>query len=122
MRKNSSSLDKYSMLIKQILALHFSGCYISNKEFVEIGKKIEIVIDLSDRETVFKNLLSIAIQQNKEVELFNALSYLLKQRFDEYSKLAKDFPNASDVIQKWMHKLRSIDMLIKQKIRMNPYE
>ncbi|WP_187647540.1 hypothetical protein [Nitrosophilus labii] len=122
MKRDNQNLDKYSMLTKQILALYFSGCYITNKEFQQIGKNIGIEVDLSDRETVFKKILSLAVKNEKEVEFFNEILKLLKKRFNEYSNLAQDFPNSSDVIKEWMQKLRSIDLLIKQKIRMNPYE
>ena len=122
MRKNRSSIEKYSMLTKQILALHFSGAYITNKEFVELGKKIGIDVDLADRESVFKKILSKAVEQNKEAEFFNEISAILKNRYKEYKKIADDFPNSSEIIKNWMQKLRSIDMLIKQKIRMNMFE
>ncbi|WP_281951695.1 hypothetical protein [Nitrosophilus kaiyonis] len=122
MKKNSSNIDKYSMLTKQILALHFSGTYITNKEFIELGKKIGIDVDLADRETVFKKILSKAIEENIEAEFFNELSNVLKSRFDEYKKLADEFANSSEIIKEWMQKLRSLDMLIKQRARMSIYE
>jgi len=120
--KKNKNLDKYNMLIKQILALHFSGCYITNKELVNIGKKIKVEVDLADREKVFKDLLAKAINEKKETIFFNELSNLLKQRFEEYKKLSLDFPNSKEIIYEWMQKLKSIDRLIKQKIKMNPYE
>lgn len=122
MRKNNQILDRYSMLIKQILALHFSGCYITNKEFLKIAKNIGIEEDLTDRETLLKKILTRAVNENKEVQFFNELSKLLKNRFDIYSSLAKDFPNASDIINNWMQKLRSLNMLIKQRMKMSIYE
>ena len=122
MKKNRSNIDKYSMLIKQILALHFSGAYITNKEFVEIGKNIGIDVDLADRETVFKKILSKAVEENKENELFGAISNILKQRFKEYKRLSDEFPNSKEIINEWMHKLRSIDLLIRQRARMSIYE
>ena len=116
------NLNKYSHLTKQILALHFSGAYITNKEFVEIGRNIGIEIDLADREKVFKNILSKAIEQKKEEDFFSEISKLLKKRFDEYKKLSNEFPNSKEIIHVWMQKLKSIDMLIRQRARMNVYE
>ena len=120
--KKSQSLDKYNILIKQILALHFSGCYITNKELLQIAKNIGIDEDLTDRETLLKKILTKAINENKEVEFFNELSKLLKNRFDIYSSLAKNFPNSIEIINIWMQKLRSLNLLIRQRIRMSPYE
>ncbi|HIE35342.1 MAG TPA: hypothetical protein EYP79_04010 [Campylobacterales bacterium] len=116
MKKNNQALDKYSILIKQILALYYSGCYINNKELQKLAKNIGIETDLTDRETMFKKILTVAIKEQKEVKFFKEISKLLKQRFDEYAKLANDYPNSNQIIKEWMHKLKSTDLLIKQRV------
>ena len=112
----------FSMLEKQLLALHFNGSYISNFDFKEIAKKIGVEVDLADREKMFKNLLKIAREENKEAELYRAISDLLVERMEEYRQLSELYPKARDILGSYIQKTRSTIMLLQQRSRMNPYE
>ncbi|GEM_PF-1536181 len=116
------SIEKYSLLIKQILAVHYSGCYITNKELKEISSKLDIDIDLADREAMLKRLIALAAERNRINEVFLEISKILKNRFQIYSKLANDYEECASEIREWMQKCKSIDLLIKQRARINPYE
>ncbi len=112
----------FSLLEKQILALHFCGSYITNFEFRTIGEKVGIEVDLADREKMLKNLVRIAKERGKEAELFGAVAALLQERIKEYEALAKSHPDAADTIADYIQKGRSTIMLLRHRAKANPYE
>ncbi len=112
----------FSMLEKQILALHFSGSYITNFEFKKIAQEVGIEVDLADREKMLKNMLRLAKEQNKEAALFSAIANLLQERLKTYTELGNTYENARDIIMSYIQKTRSTIMLLNQRARMNPYE
>jgi len=112
----------FSLLEKQILALHYNGIYISNFDFKKIADIIGIELDLADREKMLKTLLKKTKEANKENELMQAFSELFSKRVKEYQALINRFPEASEAIMPWIQKSRSIMMLLQQRLRMSPYE
>ncbi len=114
--------EGFSLLEKQILALHYNGSYITNFELQELGRAIGIAIDLADREKMLKNLLKRAMEEEKMAQLATAFAKLCNSRIAEYSALAKRYPKAQDIINSYIQKTRATVMLLQQRARMNPYE
>ncbi len=110
------------MLEKQLLALHYSGSYITNFEFKEIADSLGLEVDLADREKMVKNLLKTSGEQNRQKELFDAVCELLQKRIKEYQQLLELYPDAKDIVGGYIQKTRSTIMLLQQRSRMNPYE
>ncbi|SMC08634.1 hypothetical protein [Nitratiruptor tergarcus] len=112
----------FSLLEKQILALHYNGSYITNFEFQQLAQEIGIDLDLADREKMLKTLLKKAMEENKMVQLIAAFTKLLNSRIQEYTTLANRYPYAQDIIGSYIQKTRATLMLLQQRARMNPYE
>ncbi|MRI83854.1 MAG: hypothetical protein C6I00_05465 [Nitratiruptor sp.] len=112
----------FSLLEKQILALHFSGSYISNFEFKQIGHSIGIEIDLADREQMLKNLITKAKELHKEAQLFQAIATLIQERIDHYEKWRQTYPQGRPIIDEYIKKGRNTIALLEQKARMATYE
>jgi len=112
----------FSLLEKQILALHYNGTYLSNFDFKKIAEEIGVEIDLADREKMLKTLLKKAAETGKMAQLASAMAALVQKRIAYYNNLLQRYPKAKDVILPYIQKSRSTIMLLQQRSRMNPYE
>ncbi|WP_200762897.1 hypothetical protein [Nitrosophilus alvini] len=123
MKKKESFDSGFSLLEKQILAVFYSGCYITNKELMKAGKEAGINnIDLCDRDLMLKKLIAEANKKDNLPALFTQISKILNERIKNYSELLHTYPASKEVISKWIQKARSTDLLLKQRMRANPYE
>ncbi len=114
--------NSFSLLEKQLLALHYNGSYITNFEMQEVARDIGLQIDLADREKMLKKLLQQASEHNKLSELATRLIKLLNDRLQTYQLLLQRFPNSASIIQTYIQKTRSTQLLVQQRLRTNPYE
>ncbi len=112
----------FSLLEKQILALHFNGTYLSNFDFKRIAEQIGLDIDLADREKMLKVLLKKAAEEGKNAELVAAFTQMLSNRIQAYRALMERYPEAKEVIMPYIQKTRSTIMLLQQRLSANPYE
>jgi len=115
-------MHSFSLLEKRILALHFSGSYITNFEFKTIGQKVGLEVDLADREKMLKTLFKQAKEKNKEPQLLEAIAEVLQERLQNYRELAQNHPKAKEVVEEYIQKCRSTIMLLGQKARISHYE
>ena len=115
-------MSGFSLLEKQILALHYNGSYLSNFDFKDIAEKIGIEIDLADREKMLKNLIKKANEENKFLDFVAAMTQMLNNRIKEYNELAALHPKSKEIITSYIQKTRSTIMLLQQRARTNPYE
>ena len=112
----------FSLLEKQLLALHFNGSYLSNFDFKHIAEEIGIDIDLADREKMLKYLIKKADETQKMADFVAAITQLLMQRIHCYQRWIELYPEAQEIIAPYMQKTRSTIMLLQQHMHTNSYE
>ena len=112
----------FSLLEKQLLALHFNGTYLSNFDFKHIAEEIGIDIDLADREKMLKHLLKEAAKAGKMADFVAATTKLFMRRIRRYQAWMELYPEAQEIITSYIQKTRSTIMLLQQRMQINPYE
>ncbi len=112
----------FSLLEKQLLALHFNGSYLSNFDFKHIAEEIGIDIDLADREKMLKHLLKEAAKAGKMADFVAATTKLFMRRIHRYQAWMEHFPEATQIITTYIQKTRSTILLLQQHLSTNPYE
>ncbi len=118
MRKSEAG---FSLLEKQILALHYNGTYINNFEFQKIAKSIGIDLDLSDREKMLKNLIKKVKEEHKERPFIATMTKFLQGRIKQYEELLASHPQSKEIVMPYIQKTRSTILLLQQRFMANPY-
>lgn len=108
--------NEYESLEKQLLALFYSGVYISSNDLIEISKKLNYNLPLKERNVLLQKLMGDAKKDNKLIEFLGYLRDLLKVRGVSYVKLGEKYPYAQKIIGSWLQKAKSTDRLVKIKI------
>lgn len=109
-------------MITQLLTLFFSGVYITNKDLIDIANKLDMEFPAKSRELILKNLITIAVEQNKAQMLYDLLISLLQQRISEYKKLTNLYPSLNEVSTNWINRANTMIRLITQQKRGSIYE
>ena len=114
--KHKDLQNEYESLEKQLLALFYSGVYISSNDLIGISKKLNYNLPLKERNILLQKLMGDAKKDNKLIELLGYLRDLLKIKGSDYIKLGEKYPYAQNIIGSWLQKAKSTDRLIKIKI------
>ncbi len=101
---------------EHLLSLFFSGLYLSNYDFIEIGKKLNIQTPIKDREAILKTLITDSKEADKIVELKGELLNLINNRIDDYIKLDNNYKNTSIIIKSWIERAKKSKEIIKERI------
>lgn len=121
LKEQESNVSKFAILENQLLTLYKSGLYFTNYDFVNIGAKLDIKLPLKNRELTFKMLLVEAENSDKIAPLMEELLVIIKQRKEAYITLGNNYTKLIPTIKIWLHKINTIESLIKQQTRINPY-
>ncbi len=123
MKKNRDVMPPaYESVENHLLALFYSGVYITNAEIVEIAKGLGLELPMKERTALLKHLMRHAHDSGKTPGMLNGFIMLLKKRIQTYQALAQSFPEASDLAKEWIHKANSTILLLQREMRSNPYE
>lgn len=114
--KQKNQTSPYESLEKQLLSLFFSGIYISSHDIRQLGVKIGIELPVKDRNILLSRLFGDANKENKNIELYAAISDFIKSRAREYTALGNNYPHTKPLVSKWLQKAKSTDLLIKREM------
>ncbi|BBG64724.1 hypothetical protein NNO_0022 [Hydrogenimonas sp.] len=112
----------YEGVENHLLALFYSGVYITGADFVEIGKELGLDLPMKDRSALLKQIMRHAHDNGLTQKMLAQFIKLLKRRIESYTALARNFPEASDLTREWIHKANSTILLLQREMRSNPYE
>ncbi|MRJ02412.1 MAG: hypothetical protein GXO19_00630 [Epsilonproteobacteria bacterium] len=115
-------MESRALLEREILALHFSGSYITNRELQRVGEKIGLQVDLTDRERLLKNLMAKARESRKESQLFLELARLFEERVASYRALKERYPEAGDIVEEYIEKSRRSGARLRREAQVSAYE
>ncbi len=123
MKQNPDTLTHaYESVESRLLALFYSGVYITNAEIVEIGKELGLDLPMKERSALLKHLMRHAHDNRETSRMLKSFITLLKKRITAYRELTESFPEASDIVGEWIQKANSTILLLQREMRSNPYE
>jgi len=112
----------YEGVERHLMALFYSGVYVTNADIVKVGKLLDLELPLKDRIALLKQIMHHAHENNMKSQMMQGFIQLLQERTKIYNDLAQNFPSAAPLIQQWIQKTRSTIMLLQREMRSNPYE
>jgi len=112
----------YEGVERHLMALFYSGVYVTNADIVKVGKLLGLDLPLKDRIALLKQLMHHAHENNMKPHMMQGFIQLLQERTKIYNDLAQNFPSTAPLIQQWIQKARSTIMLLQREMRSNPYE
>jgi len=123
-RKHNENVlpSAYEGVERHLMALFYSGVYVTNADIVKVGKLLGLYLPLKDRMALLKQLMHHAHENNMKPQMMQGFIELLQERTKIYNDLAQNFPTTAPLIQQWIQKARSTIMLLQREMRSNPYE
>jgi hypothetical protein len=121
-RRYESERSKFTALENHFLNTFFSGLYISSTDFIAIGKKVEMKIEMNSREMLIKELLNESDKNGKLQQVIALLNALIDERIQQYHRLSIDYPGAMQPLARLAQKANGTKSLIARESRGNPYE
>jgi len=112
----------YEGVERHLMALFYSGVYVTNADIVKVGKLLGLELPLKDRMALLKQIMYHAHENNMKPQMIQGFIQLLQERTKIYNDLAQNFPSSAPLIQQWIQKARSTIMLLQREMRSNPYE
>ncbi|WP_456452526.1 hypothetical protein [Hydrogenimonas sp.] len=112
----------YEGVERQLMAVFYSGVYVTNADIAQVGKKLGLDLPLKDRMALLKQLMRHAHDNGQKTQLMQGFIELLQKRAQEYQQLAQAFPQAAPILGQMMQKARATAMLLQREMRSNTYE
>jgi hypothetical protein len=112
----------YEGVERHLMAVFYSGVYITGADIVKVGKSLGLDLPMKDRMALLKQIMHHAHENNMKPQMMQGFIQLLQERAKTYNDLAQNFPTAAPLIQKWIQKARSTALLLQREMRSNPYE
>jgi len=112
----------YSGIERQLLNTFFSGVYISAKDFLTIGRNMNMEgLALKNRELLVKEIIARANKNSQTAELVSQLIKIISLRISEYQNLLSNYPNNGAILSQMIQKSNATKKLIQNMLRTNPY-
>jgi len=112
----------YEGVERHLMAVFYSGVYITNADIARVGAKLGLELPLKDRMALLKQLMRHAHDNDQKPQLMQGFIDILKERADTYRQLAQTFPSASPLLGQMIQKAQSTVMLLQREMRSHPYE
>jgi len=112
----------YESVESRLLALFYSGVYITNAEIVEVAGELGLELPMKERTALLKHLMRHAHDNGETPRMLKCFITLLKKRVLAYQALVQSFPEASDIAGEWIQKANSTILLLQREMRSGPYE
>ena len=119
-RRYDSDRSKFTALESHFLNTFFSGLYFSSADFINIGKEVDIQMQMNTRDMLIKELLNKSDENGKLHEVIALLNKYIDQRIQEYHRLSIEYPGAMKPLAKIAQK--ATKSLLARESRGNPYE
>jgi len=111
----------YEGLERQLMALFYSGVYITNADLVRVAKEMGLELPLKERMALLKEMMHEAYENNLKPQMIQGFTALIQERVKIYQDYAQAFPTAAPLIGQWLQKARSTLMLLQRELRSDPY-
>lgn len=121
-RHYESDRSKFTALENHFLNTFFSGLYFSSADFINIGKQVDLPMQMNTREMLIKELLNKSDEAGTLQQVIALLNKLIDERIQEYHRLSIDYPGAIKPLAKIAQKANGTKSLLARESRGNPYE
>lgn len=121
-RHTEAERSKFTALENHFLNTFFSGLYFSAADLINIGKKVDLPMQMNSRELLIKELLNKSHDAGTLSEVIVLLNKIIDNRISEYHRLSIDYPGAHDPLAKLAQKANGTKSLLAREGRGNPYE
>lgn len=112
---------KYQHLQNQLLTLHFAGVYITSGDMLKVASKVGYEMPYKSREFTLKTLFVDSEKDGKFEDVCGHFMTLINSRIDAYKKLTINYPKINEVSSLWIQKANTVQRLLMQQKRGNPY-
>ena len=119
-KRREEKQSPYSGVERQLLNTFFSGLYFSAKEFVDLGKELDLDLPVKGRELIIKKIIAEVSKRGDMPMFVEKLSAMIDRKKDEYEVLLQNYPNSSDTLSPLIQKAVSTKKLLYTVTR-NPY-
>ena len=121
-RHYDSDRSKFIALESHFLNTFFSGLYFSSADFINIGKQVDIAMQMNTRDMLIKELLNKSDEEGKLQQVIAILNQYIDERIQAYHRLSIDYPGALQPLAKLAQKANGTKSLLARESRGNPYE
>ena len=121
-RRYESERSKFTALENHFLNTFFSGLYISSSELIELGRSVELEMQMNSRELLIKELLNKSHDADTLPQVIAGLNKIIDERISEYHRLSLEYPEAHAPMAKLAQKANGTKSLLARESRGNPYE
>jgi hypothetical protein len=111
----------YEGVERHLMAVYYSGVYITNADIVRVGKMVGLDLAMKDRLALLKDLMHHAHETGTKAQMMQGFITILQERSKTYGELAQNFPAAAPLLQSMMQKARSTALLLQREMRSDPY-
>ena len=111
----------YEGIERQLMALFYSGVYVTNDDIIKVGRRIGLELPRKDRMALLKEVMHEAYENGQMVPVLQGFIQLLQERANQYRHYAQQFPAAAPLIGEWLQKVRATTMLLQREMRSDPY-
>jgi len=111
----------YEGIERHLMAVYYSGVYITNADIVHVGKSMGLDMAMKDRLALLKDLMHHAHETGTKAQMMQGFIVILQERSNTYGELAQNFPAAAPLLQNMMQKARSTALLLQREMRSDPY-
>ncbi|KFN39424.1 MAG: hypothetical protein JU82_07130 [Sulfuricurvum sp. MLSB] len=122
MNKRHQQQSKFLTLENHFLNTFFSGLYFSAADFIAIGHKNGIAMQMHSREMLIKDLLNKSDENGILAEVIASLNNAIDDRISECHRLSLEYPGARAPLAKLAQKATGTKALLAREVRGNPYE
>ncbi|NWF67312.1 MAG: hypothetical protein HXX81_07595 [Campylobacterales bacterium] len=116
-RRVIENKNAFATLEKHLLSSHFSGIYLTNADFVDIAKKLDLEIGYKHRESILGELAEVAKELNKYELFLNLLIECLKNIEEKYNNLSNIYQNAKELFDEYNQKIAVMIKLINRELK-----
>lgn len=121
-RKQDREDIKTTLAEKSMLSLYSSGVYISTKDIVALGKKLDIELPYKTRRIILQKLFIEAKAKDQFANLVALVSQMIDAKSQKLLEMSKHYAATAAVIQPLIQKANSTKMLLQRELRLNPYD
>jgi len=121
-RRFQEERSKFTALENHFLNTFFSGLYLSSSDIINVGKEVDLKMDMNNRELLIKELLNKSDQNGTLAQVIVLLNKLIDERIAEYHRLSIDYPGATEPLARLAQKANGTKSLLAREVRGNPYE
>lgn len=121
-RRYETERSKFTALENHFLNTFFSGLYISAGELIELGKSVDLPMEMHGREHLIKELLNKSHDAGTLPQVIAGLNKIIDARIGEYHRLSLEYPEAHGPMAKLAQKANGTKSLLARESRGNPYE